>query len=250
MAYTPINWQNGDTITAEKMNRMDNGWGVTTTRETLFDGEVTTNGDPDYPEDPAFGSIQASITAESIVVTFNGTEYVCPAIHYEGAIFYGGLGNNSPDFTNYPFLIGPHSLNPTVSNVATPTAGTFTLKIEANIESIETTTEFDKARGYWTETSTSSTLFNETVVTEKDENSNYSVLSYSEQVPDGALTVTFDGTDYTCTCSETEFGSADGSFEDYPFYVFWSGKALSNVIETVTEGTHTIAVLVGGRENH
>lgn len=28
MIYTPINWQNGDTITAEKMNKMDNGWGI------------------------------------------------------------------------------------------------------------------------------------------------------------------------------------------------------------------------------
>lgn len=26
MSYTPINWQTGDTITAEKLNKMDNGW--------------------------------------------------------------------------------------------------------------------------------------------------------------------------------------------------------------------------------
>lgn len=124
MTYTPINWQNGDTITAEKLNKMDNGWSVTSSSGTL--------------------------------------------------------------------------------------------------------------------------LFSETVVTENDGDFNFGVLSYSEEVPDGTLTVTFDGTDYTCTCSGAKFGSTDESFEDYPFYVFYSGVQNSNAIETATEGTHTIAVSTGG----
>lgn len=126
MAYTPINWQNGDTITAEKMNKMDNGWSVTSSSGTL--------------------------------------------------------------------------------------------------------------------------IFSETVVTENDGDFNSGVLSYSEEVPDGTLTVTFDGIDYTCTCSDAAFGSLDESFEDYPFLVFYSGKQQSNIIETATEGTHTIAVSAGGGE--
>lgn len=124
MTYTPINWQTGDTITAEKMNKMDNGWSVE---------------------------------------SGGGTQ-----------------------------------------------------------------------------------LFSETVVTENDGDFNYGVLAYSEEVPDGNLTVTFDSTDYQCVCADAEFGSTDESFEDYPFYVFYSGKAGSNAIETATDGTHTIAVSTGG----
>lgn len=247
MAYTPINWQTGDTITAEKMNKMDNGWSVTSTTQTVFNDSVTTILYPEYPDDPAWGEIQTLIIADSLVVTFNGTEYVCPATNEDGFIAYGGYSNGSPDFTNYPFCIEAVSSD-SITYVATPDAGTYTVKIEANIESVETTTEFGKARGYWTEISSTEEIFSETVVTENDGDFNSGVLSYSEEVPDGTLTVTFDGTDYTCTCSDAMFGSLDESFEDYPFMVFYSGKQQSNIIDTATEGTHTIAVSAGGGE--
>lgn len=123
MAYTPINWQTGDTITAEKMNKMDNGWSVSS----------------------------------------------------------GG----------------------------------------------------------------SAVLFSETVVTEDDEGAYTGNLTYAEPVPDGTLSVTFDGDDYTCECSYSEFGSVSGSFEDYPFYVFYV-NSLGTLIQTATGGTHTISVTAEG----
>ena len=50
MSYTPINWQTGDIITAEKMNKMDNGWSVESSSQQLFSETVTTELDPEYPD--------------------------------------------------------------------------------------------------------------------------------------------------------------------------------------------------------
>ena len=124
MAYTPINWQNGDTITAEKMNKMDNGWSYTA---------------------------------------------------------------------------GP-----------------------------------------------STQIFSETVITENDGDFNVGELSYATDVADGNLLVTFDGVDYNCVCADAAFGSTEETFEDYPFYVYYSGKAGANFIETATAGSHTITVSSSG----
>lgn len=134
MAYTPINWQTGDTITAEKMNKMDNGWGVSSTQ--LFSETVTTAKDPEYPDDPAWGTSTYStqITAESITVTFNGTDYICTRIiAHEGGGFtdyaYGEFNNHEPDFTNYPFLIYTSSGG---NDLCTQTEGTYTIAVSAD----------------------------------------------------------------------------------------------------------------------
>lgn len=101
MAYTPINWQTGDTITADKLNRCDNGWEVDSTQ--LFSETVTTaDQDGIIMGMLAYGS---QIDAPTLTVTFDGTDYTCDATDVDGSYAYGGIGEEGPDFTDYPFAI-------------------------------------------------------------------------------------------------------------------------------------------------
>ena len=139
MAYTPINWQTGDTITAEKMNKMDNGWSVDSSSQTLFNETVITELDPDYPEDGASGRLVYSdeITVDSLTITFNGTEYVCPKTETMTGVTYG-----SSDFVTYPFVVFSGSFG---NSLVTATAGTYTIKAETASESVEVSQNFEKA---------------------------------------------------------------------------------------------------------
>ena len=86
MAYTPINWQTGDTITAEKMNKMDNGWGVQNTQ--LFSESVTTSVYEGMSFATGTFSYSALISDESVVVTFNGTDYTVARGGEDGYYYY------------------------------------------------------------------------------------------------------------------------------------------------------------------
>lgn len=135
MAYTPINWQTGDTITADKLNRCDNGWSVESTQ--LFSETVTTT---DTGQGFAMGQVQyvfESTRPPEVTVTFNGTDYIC-AINAQNG--YGELGASGPDFTNYPFYIAP-SYNGT--NIVTSTAGTYAVAMST--QSVEVSSDFSTA---------------------------------------------------------------------------------------------------------
>lgn len=134
MAYTPINWQTGDTITADKLNRCDNGWGVESTQ--LFSETVTTedDGDGNY----AALAYDGNIDADTITVTLDGTEYVCSRIDAFGRYFYGGF-NQGPDFTTYPFFIASGGGN----YVYTETAGEHTIAVLGS--AIVTSSDFASA---------------------------------------------------------------------------------------------------------
>ena len=133
MAYTPINWQTGDTITAEKMNKMDNGWGVQNTQ--LFSETVTT---VDTGQGFSAGALTYStlISASTLVVTLNGTDYICPRIDSGGSYFYGGF-DGAPDFTDYPFIIYSTS---GLNQLITQTAGTYT--VSAKVDDLEVSDQF------------------------------------------------------------------------------------------------------------
>ena len=124
MSYTPINWQTGDTITAEKMNKMDNGWGVGTIQ--LFSETVTTR-----DSGQGFATSNLSFTAsdqppEMLTVTFNGVDYQLQRIEIDDGVFgYGEVGQSGPDFTNYPFFLMIMLSDWAV--LYTATAGTYTI---------------------------------------------------------------------------------------------------------------------------
>lgn len=126
MTYTPINWQTGDTITAEKMNKMDNGWGFQYAQ--LFSETVTT----------AIGDFGASavflyndvIDIAEITVRFNGVDYSCARIDAFNAHYYGGFSEQGPDFSEYPFAIQSQD---GTNSIFTANPGTYTVAISADI---------------------------------------------------------------------------------------------------------------------
>ena len=123
MAYTSINWQTGDTITADKLNRCDNGWGYENTQ--LFSETVTTQGSVMINAALAYSG---TIDSSSITVTFNGIDYVCDRIDAFGGYYYGGFGESGPDFSEYPFLLQCLDDN----MIYTETAGTYTVAVVAD----------------------------------------------------------------------------------------------------------------------
>lgn len=140
MSYTPIGWQTGDTITAEKMNKMDNGWSVDSSQ--LFSESVTTIDDGGAAwGDLAYGT---QITAASVVVTFNGTDYNVSGIGGAGPMVYGDF-----TFTAYPFFIVSA---PGSNRIATQSAGTYTISVRT--EGIEVSDNFNSAVNNCVDTST------------------------------------------------------------------------------------------------
>lgn len=136
MAYTPINWQNGDTITADKMNKMDNGWGVANAQ--LFNETVTTSGDGMYSASLAYTGL---IENGTITVTYDGTSYTCPRIDAFGVHYYGGFSEQGPDFSVYPFAL---MSSPEFGNrIFTETAGNHTVAVVG--KTVEVSGDFEKA---------------------------------------------------------------------------------------------------------
>lgn len=131
MAYTPINWQTGDTITADKLNRCDNGWAVTNSSTTICDETVITEDDGGM----FAGQLTvSSITAVSITVTYDGTPYQCAQ---DGDGGYGTDVNFT--FADYPFRIESDGF------IVTETVGSHTVKVEAVESGVDTSAAFDAA---------------------------------------------------------------------------------------------------------
>lgn len=140
MSYTPINWQTGDVITAEKLNKMDNGWAITSAQ--LFSETVTTISDG---SEGAYGTLTytALIDAPTITVTFNGSDYVCKRRNKAiGDVGYYGAktSKDGTDFSEYPFYI---STSDGDNSIATETAGTYTVAV--SVSTVETSTNFANA---------------------------------------------------------------------------------------------------------
>lgn len=127
MSYTPINWQTGDTITAGKMNKMDNGWGV---QNTQFFSETVTTVAGDYGNE-AYLTYSTPITADSITVVFNGNSYTCAAISMTTGTGYGGVDSSwNYDFSEYPFAIVSRG---GTNYFATQNAGTYTVSATGDV---------------------------------------------------------------------------------------------------------------------
>lgn len=152
MAYNKYTWVDGELITAEKLNHMEDGiaeggggdvgYECTETTEQLFGETVTTA----ESEDGCFAELAYSepITADELTVIFNGTQYICSKIEGEDTVYYGGFDPNTgmPDFTNYPFGIVSED---GVNVIATESPMTVTVSASVTSPTVETTECFERA---------------------------------------------------------------------------------------------------------
>lgn len=154
MSYTKREWATGNVVGAVDLNRIEDrianidvGYSCTEEWVTLTDESVTTV-KPNESAQSAGNYLAYSepITADTIKVTFNGTEYECnKQTHDLGFTYYGT--NTMPrigeviDWSEFPFEITDYQL-------FTETAGTYQVKIEAYEKTTETSECFDRARGY------------------------------------------------------------------------------------------------------
>ena len=160
MAFIKKDWKCGDTITADDLNRLeggveealskdcDKGYSCSEERVTLTDESVTTT--VNEGNSFAMGNFAYSelITADTIKVIFNGTEYTCSKQVVSSAVEYGAPFDeeaSQPDWSEYPFAI---SSSPMGNLLVTETAGTYQIKIETYEKTVETSECFDSARGY------------------------------------------------------------------------------------------------------
>lgn len=237
MAYTPVGWQTGDTITADRLNKMDNGWAFENTQ--LFSETVTTVAGPRGNRGEL--TYSSLVDAPTITVTFDGTDYTCPRIDLYGYYLYGGFNEQGPTFTEYPFAIQSQS---GINGIYTETAGEHT--IAAAVPALQTSADFDAARGWSYDAGGTRELFSETVTSADDGEGTYTTpLTYSQLITADTITATFDGTEYECpSIGVGEYGApyGDGSydFSEFPFNLYTeNGSAL---LTTQTAGEHTIAV--------
>ena len=125
--YTPTTWANGDTVTAAALNNIEQGIVNASSGDswvTLTEESVTTAIEQGASAAIGLFAYSERITADTIKVTFNGTEYTCNKIDDDGVACYGAFD----DFSEYPFLIESSESG---NYLDTETAGTYTLKIEA-----------------------------------------------------------------------------------------------------------------------
>ena len=256
MAYDKHTWTCDEPITVERLNHIEDGIANAggdcdcgyecTENVTTIEETVTTVLDGIY--NTGMLSYSQLIDVESIKITFNGTEYECPIIVAPYGNVYGGVNQatTQPDFSQYPFAIFSSA---TMGNqIITETAGTHTVKIEIEEETITTTPCFDKARGYSC-VEEIATLTEETVITTMGEGGNAAQgdLSYSQPIIQDTITVTFNGTEYECPrLSDGSYGApydqSTSTFDwsEYPFTLY--SDSFDSSIYTETAGTYSVKI--------
>ena len=143
--YEKQTWKNGDVITEDKLNHIEDGiatgGGIYTYGEVaLFDGEVTTVNGEGVTFAGAEISLQDELPKSDIHITFNGQNYTLPYGQAEWGDYWGELADNAPSFTNYPvFVYGGDVYG---DGIYTPEEGTYSLKINETVEKIEVSDAF------------------------------------------------------------------------------------------------------------
>ena len=262
MAYEKYTWVDGELITAEKLNHMEDGiaeggsgeagYECTETTEQLFNETVTT---ADH-DGVSFSLLaySAPITADELIVTFDGTEYVCPKIEDNGVVQYGGFDPNTgmPDFTNYPFIISSH---PSQGNiVATESSMTATISASATSSTVETTECFEEAvlkivspMLFECKKSVERSYTDDSLTTVVEEG-----FLPKAVIPEGVtaygIKVVLDGVTYFCPRSMMidrffYYGSVDFSMTDFPFVIEYDPvSSEESTLYTETAGVHSVRI--------
>ena len=152
MAYDKHTWTCDEPITVERLNHIEDGIAAGGDCDCGFECEetvtllteetvTTTMGEGDSAE----GTLQSVIdfsAYDSVIVTFNGVEYTCPVVLWDGDY---GCGSVDGTFTDYPFSMGTFSIDPVSGDqtvLFTQTAGTYSIKVESVSIDVTTSTCF------------------------------------------------------------------------------------------------------------
>jgi len=127
--YEKHNWVNGEVITEDKLNHMEEGistgGGIYSFDETyLFDGEVETT-ENEWNFSVSEFTTTKPLPESDLKVIFNGKEYLLPYTSLRG--FYGEVDDEGPTFNNYPLYIELN--NGTSYNLFTQESGVHSLQI-------------------------------------------------------------------------------------------------------------------------
>ena len=93
MAYEPTEWKKGDKITAEKMNKIENGIVNTIPRVLILEYEAFTESQDQY----TLGRV-VNITAQEIIDAYENGYFIIFPLMYESVLYYyipEYLDNNS-----------------------------------------------------------------------------------------------------------------------------------------------------------
>lgn len=140
MSYVPINWQTGDIITADKLNRCDNGWGI---QDIQYFNETVTSTIWDGNNSLTF-EYTGYINADIIVVTIDGVDYTCSKVSVSRGASYGAQWSDSIpgyDFSEYPFSFT--SFEDGYNTGVVHEAGTYTISVSSTV--LEVSSDFSNA---------------------------------------------------------------------------------------------------------
>lgn len=119
----PSGGSGGGGVTPEIMAQIENAQWKSESSGQLFSETVTTVAEGTSSN--ALLSYAEPIAADTLKVTFDGTEYTCPKIEIGPGVYgYGGASPTGSDFTEFPFSI--ISLNGS-NRIFTETAGTYSV---------------------------------------------------------------------------------------------------------------------------
>ena len=155
MAYEKQTWANGDVITQEKLNHIEDGiadagekgYECTETEAVLFNETVTVvENNGMYVAELDYG---ASKPVFELTITFDGTRYVCQGTFEGGGIRFGDIDPETEDidYTRYPFLViiglsssvlytnvdGTHTVTASVSEISAETTECFKAAVNSAV---------------------------------------------------------------------------------------------------------------------
>lgn len=145
MSYEKHTWETGEVITADKLNHLEGGveanqpgYECTEERTLLTEDSVTTT---QYGAPLSYTGV---LTQDELIITFDGTEYVCEKKEFDSSSTYGAdMTQSGPVFTEYPFIV--MSDTGRGNGIYTETLGDHTVKIEELAGVVTTTPCFEKA---------------------------------------------------------------------------------------------------------
>lgn len=147
MAYEKQTWVCGETITADKLNHMEDGIAEASGGGTAgyeCTEEYTLLTDESVATSELFGTAQAPLAYSNLIetntvkVTFDGVEYVCTKAEQDRLNSYGASipdsPENPPDWSEYPFIVTSSVdtvMGRVYNTIITQSVGTYQIKLEA-----------------------------------------------------------------------------------------------------------------------